>query len=810
MQSCKKENEEITPEPEPIVGEFVSPNIVDESTRASIKTLDTTNFTFTFNAETEMTKKLKIGSVLVDSSSDLAPYGYLRKVTAISSSKGETVVSTKQAFLTDIAESGKIRFNSGRISQAKVKNIVLADGVTLAAQKDPNFSVFAFDYHKSMVGSNGEFTIDGHTSLDMEFFFNFDWHWEWELDRTLGHPVVELFESGVEVQQLASIHTMATGQYNLSNEHFKLADFYFTPWTFMVGPVPVVFYPRIELFLEVNGDITAEFTAGTSEEFTARMGVKYTSEDGWGEIAEHTYNTDFSAPNMNYAINFDAHIGPEISLLLYGVAGPFANITACTDLKSELEGVNQLWTLDFVVGVQSEVGVKIDVLGFSDDYAVDFCLFQDTLLHYENEPFGNAIYIDQPTNGSEFAIGDQVQFKCSYTGTTPDVVQFFIGPDLVYEDTEAPYEYAWESQGLNEGRYVLTVKEIKDNIEMSQDDAEFFLRVIQWFEIDMNSYGITDNTRCTDVVFYSSDEAWMTTSEAGTGKLLKTNNGGLSWEVAVESNLGLEQLHMFNSGGQGIFLTSTHKVYYTNDGGTNFQEMEYGNEYYTQPTFQWKNIFGISMNLDGEVVAVGKDTGIPYQFEIYRANSASHEPINDYEISHDNEYGYSPKLYLRGNDAIVYGIQDENQADKLFYLTSVDGGLSWVDHEFVGLNESDMLLNASILNETEWWIVGENAAGHALVLNTKNAGNSWQTIELEEVPGFSSVHFVDANKGYATVNKTTSTPEPKVYQTTDGGVNWQPVFGINSTFGMEKVSFLGNELGVVVGQGPVIYKYGIQ
>ena len=104
---------------------------------------------------------------------------------------------------------------------------------------------------KKVIGDYGEFTMEGHTSLDMEFFFNFDWEWVWEVDWTLGHAEVELFESGVIIDQQASIHTQATGLMTV-DKHYTLASFYFTPWTFMVGPVPVVFYPKLELIMDIK------------------------------------------------------------------------------------------------------------------------------------------------------------------------------------------------------------------------------------------------------------------------------------------------------------------------------------------------------------------------------------------------------------------------------------------------------------------------------------------------------------------------------------------------------------------------------
>lgn len=813
IQSCKKEEDPITPQDQtedPVAGEFPQPNLVDETTRNAIKELDTANFTFTFSQETDVVKNLEVGSIMVDSSSNLAPYGYLRRVTSINNTKGEITINTEQAQLVDLADTGSIRFRTGKIPQSRVEKIVLSEGVKWVGQKDPNFSVYSFDYTKTYSGSNGEFTVEGHTSLDMDFFFDLDWHWEWELNLTLGHPVVDLFESGVEINQVASIQTVATGAYQLSGEKETLAEFYFTPWTFMVGIFPVVLVPKVELFLQANGEIVAEFTAGASEEFTGRLGTRKRDGHDWEEIAESSYTTDVSAPNMSYAINYNAHIGPKVSLMLYGVVGPHANATAFAELNSTLEEIHGLWDLYFMVGVRAQVGVTVDVVGFGFEYNPgNFILFKDTVLQYNNEPFANRIYIDAPVNESEYAIGDNVNFVCSYTGDTPDAVEFYIGNDMVFEDTEAPYEYSWESLGLNEGLYRLIVKERMDGIVISSDTTEFYLRRLEWSEVDLSNAGVSSNTYLTDIAFLGQDEAWVTAFEGASGKLLKTSNGGLDWTLKTETNYGLMQLKMLGEYNDAAFLTSTNKVHYTGDGGSSISELQYDFYGNLRPTFQWKNVYGLGLNEDSDILAIGKDTGIPYQFEVYRADGESHEPFEDFSLPHPNEYGYSPKIFSKENQVLVYGIQDEDVSGSLFYEISLDGGQNWTDHQFTGLTDNDMLKDASILNDDQWWIAGENASGNALVLISTNGGMSWEKVVLDDINGFESVIFIDSEKGYATVNKTTANPEPKIYQTMDGGHSWEAVFGLNTTQAMKKVIFVGDQQGIAIGQGPVIYKYGL-
>lgn len=240
---CKKETpEQPGPDPTPTGDVIVAENtrIIDQQTRSIITSIDTVNYTITVTGNSDIISNLKVGDILVDSASAQAPYGYLRKVTSISNNKdGEVVIVTGMATLTEAVNKGSIDFNTGKLSMAHVESYQLADGVTLQNLKNTDFTVFSFDYEKVFENDNGEVTISGHTDLDIEFFFDFDWDFDWLSLPPM--PIVEKFESGVEINQNASIMMYSEAGAGM-HERISLAKFYFTPWTFMVGPFLGVVY----------------------------------------------------------------------------------------------------------------------------------------------------------------------------------------------------------------------------------------------------------------------------------------------------------------------------------------------------------------------------------------------------------------------------------------------------------------------------------------------------------------------------------------------------------------------------------------
>lgn len=111
--ACKKKTSDPEPEPKGVKVSDIT-KVMDLETRAAIMSIETSDFTFVFS-ETDVVVNMAIGDILKDSASEFARYGYLRKITSIDDAKGEIVVYTEPAGLTEAALQGSIDFNSGNI-----------------------------------------------------------------------------------------------------------------------------------------------------------------------------------------------------------------------------------------------------------------------------------------------------------------------------------------------------------------------------------------------------------------------------------------------------------------------------------------------------------------------------------------------------------------------------------------------------------------------------------------------------------------------------------------------------------------------
>jgi photosystem II stability/assembly factor-like uncharacterized protein len=804
--SCKKDTVEEDPSVAPPAVEnkaFDYTKVVSPEARNTITAIDTSSFTFTFKAESDLGKELKIGDVIVDSISDKAPNGYLRKVTGVSKSKGEIVVETEQAKLTDALESGDIHFHSGQVKLSQLAKIELADGVIFNNNKNPDFSVFELDYDKTFQNENGSVNIHGHSELSMDLFFDYAWGWQW----TPPAIVTGMFESGVELNQASSISIDCEAGAGL-NERYNIATFTFTPWTFMVGIVPVVLTPRVQLFLEVDGSIGAMLYTSASESFTGKLGVEYSQSDGWNTIEESNFQHDFVAPLLNHSSEISADVGPEVALLLYGIMGPYVDVTGFGEIDANFYQESNTWDLGFFVGARGRVGLKIDVLGFTENVNFPYELFKDTLMYLSHEPFGNGIYINYPIDGNSYPIGENINFTATYSGQCPDVVTFTIDGEEVYYDSQEPFEFSWETGNMTEGSHTVGVKGTINGVEETTDDASINFYTVYWSSLDLSIYGLSETSTCTDIVFQDDMEGWMTISNSGNGQIYKTNDGGTSWEEQSNTLFPMQEMEILGTD-EAIYLTNSKKVKYSQDGGQTLETLEYSDiPGVWQYTFQWKDVFDITTSVvNDEIVAVGKDTGIPDYFHIYRAAIDGHSPTGDYTLPVPNYYGEAPKIAIHQNRGLVYGVVDENNTNAAFYLISSDGGVNWEFMQFSQINNNNTNLNAAcFINEDKGWIVGSEG-GSAIVMLTTDGCLSWEKVTIDEAASFGSVAFVDSQNGYATVKDNSTQYTGRLYKTQDGGHTWSVVSPVNSSSPMNKVYFLGNNMGFVIGNGSNIYRY---
>ena len=143
----------------------------------------------------------------------------------------------------------------------------------------------------------------------------------------------------------------------LAKEKYKLGTLNLQPITVPVGPVPVVFIPKIDLVVGFSAEIEASVETKVTEYAGVSMGFDYTNGNVT-HIVETNFDFNHAPPELSITATANAFIGPEVKVLVYGLVGPNASMNFYTSL--ELDALDDPWW-QLTAGIRAGVGATLEV-----------------------------------------------------------------------------------------------------------------------------------------------------------------------------------------------------------------------------------------------------------------------------------------------------------------------------------------------------------------------------------------------------------------------------------------------------------------
>ncbi|NPD47997.1 Ig-like domain-containing protein [Lentimicrobium sp. S6] len=786
LSGCKKDEEEAIIEPEPQEKEFIlgyHTKTMDFDARTAITDLDTSDFSLSISSSSSFLNSLAVGDIIVDSTSSKAPNGYMRKITAIESDGGTKIIRTEQALLYEAIKQASIRFKTGDLKMSDIRSLELAPGIKLKEASGDRFRAFSFDFDHQFGTSENGVNISGESYFDLEFFWDFDW------SLTLDMPPfeVDLLEAGIEFNQGGSINVEGNGNFD-DNLEFRFAAIEFTPWTIMAGPVPLVFTPTIEFFINVKGEISAHITTGASETFDNRFGIKYENE-GWSTIGESDFDKTFIVPSVEANASIETSIGPRASLLLYGVAGPTIGIKAYSNLEAELLA-NQNFNMDFDLGIKGTAGVVLTVFGFDIlneereifDYPIN-------LYHIEDGSTEESISITSPIPNAQIAIGNTSIIDVYTSGSQPQKVEFYVNEVLIGEDIEEPFNYEWNTSDLSADTYILKAKAIYADHELESEPVSVNVVLAGWDVYNLKDHisGLPDYMALSDIFLLDDSHIWVRADE---GEIFFSSNAGDSWSWINKNEVKYMSDPVYLSANDGYGFGSSYNFLYTNDGGATWMD--------NQPiqSFLGESVV-INHSESTPLVMYGR-VGGEEVMAFYSTDQFMVETylyFSDYNVATSYQDGYvpNPEIVSNGGTIFIPNMKYDGSEEKHLGIYK-NGGFNLVD---IGLSSEDLIVDLFFLNDVEGWIV----SSLNLLFRTTDGGNTWEQIfnGSDMLGGYEvKLFFTDAYTGYW-IETYFGVQKPKLYKTINGGINWEPVDGFTRLEGLADIEFYGSNLGFIVG-----------
>lgn len=316
---------------------------------------------------------LAAGQVLVLGQGPQTPYGLLREVVSVQGDGQGAVVTTQAVPIQKAFRNLDVEFT---------KPLVVANSDMKWNDLAPRILVFPGDQRESAQLADGvdgyfgpltvefyPFNGDNDTSTPedqvrvsatvgggLSFFYGMEFHWPevWEGDFL---PEIEV---GFNIYAGAEAHLAAEGVAAKNfKEDFLLGSAALEP--FAIGPL--VFFPSVELWAALEGGASSRYTfsAGATASFEA--GISYSTDDG-GKLVPPTpkFEADpvvATAMEQAYA---KASIGPRLKLALYGIFGPYAEVSAYTQIEATSDQ-DPCWKI--TGGFEGEIGVELEIWGAS-------------------------------------------------------------------------------------------------------------------------------------------------------------------------------------------------------------------------------------------------------------------------------------------------------------------------------------------------------------------------------------------------------------------------------------------------------------
>jgi hypothetical protein len=314
---------------------------------------------------------LKVGSVLTAGVGPETPGGMLVEVTALTRDGDLAITQAVPAPLTAIGPQAEI------VSEPQLK--MTAEDFARVANADPKADPAAFRQAElrrrpatrrfraakkesadkpfkcsSRAGAKliGDVAFDAGTSVGIAW-------------GGLLKPMTITAHVGVTLKQQATLRVEVYGEAKCELELELLPkDYRFTPWTFSVGPVPVVIVPKLNFLVNGEAEISASTAIEVEQKLNTSFGVAYDgSRFGPYGNAKSEFSTRYREPTGS--MNLKASVGPRLAFDFYDVAGPYLTAGVFMRLKADSDA-SPWWRLSS--GLQAGGGLRFKVWKFGFDY----------------------------------------------------------------------------------------------------------------------------------------------------------------------------------------------------------------------------------------------------------------------------------------------------------------------------------------------------------------------------------------------------------------------------------------------------------
>lgn len=278
--------------------------------------------------------------------------GFIRKVTTAVVNGNTITLQTTQGSMADVFKEGGFNFN---LDMSDMQNRTSSSGFSYTITNQPIYEQGAL----SIVLDNGQVN------------FNPNWFFDFDFDET-GVNKFEISAKDATLNGNFTATVTATQAITLINNSSSILPSA-TPYTktytkfvpaILLG-VPVVIPVKVVMELDLVLNYSAAINAAVTRKalFTSNntfnLGINY-SNGHWNDINSFSPSNNFTLLNRtgNASATINLALTPKVSLKLYGIVGPYAQVSLMEKLTGALASPSLDWDFKAEVWLKSTAGIN--------------------------------------------------------------------------------------------------------------------------------------------------------------------------------------------------------------------------------------------------------------------------------------------------------------------------------------------------------------------------------------------------------------------------------------------------------------------
>jgi photosystem II stability/assembly factor-like uncharacterized protein len=332
--------------------------------------------------------------------------------------------------------------------------------------------------------------------------------------------------------------------------------------------------------------------------------------------------------------------------------------------------------------------------------------------------------------------------------------------------------------------------------QISNPDGWYDLKSVDFVD-EFNGWAVGGST----IEFPSFDPMFPPMQQPGLDVILKTTDGGQSWQYSSFNNSNAENLSVnFINNTTGWVSNEQGSVLKTVDGGQSWNvQVSTEGKVYNISTLDLNKVFAFGSNGNIFKTENSGQLWTNYQETVSTANFRdasftgidSGWAISGTQIIHTLNGGKNWEVQFTGgifwndiqmlNDSIGYTVGSSGTVIK-----TTNGGVNW---NYLNTNSTSYLSAVHFTNDQIGWAVGDQT-----VLKTNDGGQSWSELTTTLSADYNraeGVYFMNADTGFI------GTSYNYLLKTTDGGNTWTKQYGV--TYYVNKFQFLNENVGYLMG-----------